>query len=95
MISEQPELNVPTTPMTSLSLAYELAFCEHLAESHLPACAVESSQSWKPTVYAPAFQPAPLRMNCSACTIWFDCDRCAPWRGRSEAMMNFGVPAPL
>ena len=46
MISAQPELNVPMTPMTSLFEAYAFPFCEHLAESHLPACAVESSQSW-------------------------------------------------
>ena len=46
MISAQPELNVPITPITLLLLAYELALVEHLPESHFPACAVESSQDW-------------------------------------------------
>jgi hypothetical protein len=46
MISAQPELNVPITPIRSLFRAYALPFAEHFAESHLPACAVESSQSW-------------------------------------------------
>ena len=46
MISAQPELNVPMTPMTSLLRAYAFAFVEHLAESHLPACAVASSHDW-------------------------------------------------
>ncbi len=45
-ISAQPELNVPMTPTTLLLLAYAFAFDEHLAESHLPACAVASSQDW-------------------------------------------------
>jgi hypothetical protein len=37
MISAQPELNVPITPITSLLRAYALPFAEHFAESHLPA----------------------------------------------------------
>jgi hypothetical protein len=53
-ISAQPELNVPMTPITLLFWAYAFAFCEHLPESHLPACAVESSQDWYATVYFPA-----------------------------------------
>ena len=46
----QPELKVPTTPMTLSLFAYERAFDEHFAESQLPACAVESSQDWNPIV---------------------------------------------
>ena len=46
MISAQPELNVPITAITLLFWAYALPFCEHLPETHLPACAVESSQDW-------------------------------------------------
>jgi len=46
MISAQPELNVPITPPTLWSDAYACAFAEHLPESHLPACAVASSQLW-------------------------------------------------
>ena len=46
MISAQPELKVPRTPITDLFCAYAFAFAEHLPESHLPACAVESSQLW-------------------------------------------------
>ena len=46
MISAQPELNVPSTPITSLFRAYALPFAEHFAESHLPACAVASSHDW-------------------------------------------------
>ncbi len=46
MISAQPELNVPITPITLLLRTYALAFVEHLPESHFPACAVESSQDW-------------------------------------------------
>ena len=46
MISAQPELNVPMTPITLLFCAYAFAFAEHFAESHLPACAVASSHDW-------------------------------------------------
>ena len=48
MIAAHPELKVPMTPMTLSFAAYEFAFCEHLPESHLPACAVASSHAWKP-----------------------------------------------
>ena len=50
MMPAQPELNVPMTPITFLSAAYAAAFAEHTAESHLPACAVASSQDWYCTV---------------------------------------------
>ena len=46
MISAQPELNVPMTPITFVLLAYAWPFAEHLPESHFPACAVESSHDW-------------------------------------------------
>ena len=46
MIFAHPELNVPTTPITLLFPAYARAFAAHLAESHAPACAVESSHDW-------------------------------------------------
>ena len=42
----QPELNVPISPITSLSRAIAFALVEHFAESHLPACAVASSHDW-------------------------------------------------
>ena len=46
MIPAQPELKVPMTPSTLSFAAYALAFWLHLPESHLPACAVASSQDW-------------------------------------------------
>jgi hypothetical protein len=43
---------------------------ETLPESHLPACAVESSQLWYASVVFPAFQPALPRMYAIAFVIW-------------------------
>jgi hypothetical protein len=65
----QPELNVPITPITVGFCAYARAFAVHLAESQLPACAVESSQDWKPMFLPPAFQSCCLRMNSTADAI--------------------------
>ena len=45
-ISAAPELKVPMTPTTLEFCAYAFAFADALPESHLPACAVESSQLW-------------------------------------------------
>ena len=45
-ISAAPELKVPITPTTLEFCAYAFAFADALPESHLPACAVESSQLW-------------------------------------------------
>jgi hypothetical protein len=42
----QPELKVPIRPSSFSFSAYARAFEEHLAESQLPAWAVESSQDW-------------------------------------------------
>ena len=44
--SAQPELNVPMTPITLSVRAYALALELQVAESHVPACGVESSQAW-------------------------------------------------
>ena len=95
MISAQPELNVPITPITLLLPTYAFAFVEHLPESHFPACAVESSQDWKPTVYLPALKFCCLKMNLIAFTICSVCVRPDPWSGRSEATMNCGSSLPL
>jgi hypothetical protein len=46
MISAQPELNVPITPMRFLFCAYALALAEHFSDAHFPACAVASSHDW-------------------------------------------------
>src|SRR5919201_6094466 len=91
-ISAQPELNVPITAPTSLFCAYAFAFAEHLPESHLPACAVESSQLWYASEYLPAFQPCCLRMKAIAFVISIVCVRPAPWSGRSEATRTLPLP---
>jgi hypothetical protein len=41
-----PELKVPISPIMLSLLAYARAFDVHFAESHEPACAVESSHDW-------------------------------------------------
>ena len=67
----------------------------HFEESQLPFCAVESSHAWKPTVYLPAFQPCWPSMYAIALFISVVSARFAPWSGRSDAMMNCGLPLPL
>jgi hypothetical protein len=47
-MAAQPELNVPMRPIILSFEAYSFAFVEHLPESHFAACAVASSQAWKP-----------------------------------------------
>jgi hypothetical protein len=68
--SAQPELKVPMLAMTDGSWAYALALAEHVVESHVPACGVESSHGWNAIVYLPAFQPACSKIISIA---WFIC----------------------
>src|SRR6476646_3629188 len=87
--SAQPELNVPMFAMTDGSWAYALAFAEHVVESHVPACGVESSQGWKAMVYLPAFQPACSKIIWIAwfiCVVWCDDD---PLSGKSDVTSSW------
>src|SRR4029453_5157070 len=90
----QPELNVPIRPIIFSFSAYALAFDEHFAESQLPACAVESSQDWKPILISPTFQSRCLSANSTASAISVVSERFAPWSGKSEAINASGSPSP-
>ena len=68
MSFEHPELKVPRMPMTFFSAAYARPFAEHTAGSYRPACAVELSHSWYPTVYFPA-----LKLYCFSSTYRIAC----------------------
>src|SRR3954463_10832894 len=86
MISAQPELKVPITPIRLLFCAYACAFEEHFSDAHAPSCAVASSHDWKPILYLPALKLCCLRMNLIASVICTVCARPEPCSGRSDAM---------
>src|SRR6266545_1662517 len=94
MIFAQPELNVPTTPITLVLLEYVRAFEAHFAESQPPVWAVESSHDWKPIWYWPAVKFRCLSAYLIASTISPVCARPAPCSGRSDATMKSGEPDP-
>ena len=85
---------MPITARSAGFPAYAFAFWLHLPGSHLPSCAVESSQDWKPTVTAPAFHPAESSTWRIASTICRVCVRDDPWSTMSEAIGTWGSPSP-